>query len=431
MSHSSNQKPVRRPVHDGTLSKWLSGKLLLSLLGLVAALFVTGCPTYEDTYSGTFREVVDDSNRNSDAIEVDFFRFGDNAAAVVRLYKRDPITGDPFGEQEFCTWTTAEQFDDEEEKFRLYINKSSTQLPRSQLFGSITADDQMNVTLFDERTGEPFDGIDTLALERADDEPDTDCEVLEDFVVQVDFPRDPSSGGVQAMPPEANYEIKNPVLAVSWVGVQPVRSNTQFTPVTRHAPTVLLDDGFGSNYDPGRHALKNDRTILIPPPPDTVRMPSGTTTMALGHFVVVDDSEDDRPDLEQDPSQNETWQFSWDTDNEKLVATTLQRATRPTCDSGTDHWGRALLFVEDDIANLSSTMKGDILGHEQCEPAGTCERNFFIVDVCADDDEVLDIELGDVTGNTNGSIPTVPLFVTDEYLSSDSIPLPRVNPYVQ
>ncbi|QDG51030.1 hypothetical protein FIV42_09885 [Persicimonas caeni] len=415
-THNPTRPTIARPL-------WA---LLLVALGLVS----TGCPTYEDTYSGSFREVVEASGRTSDAIAVDFFRFGDNAAAIVRIYKRDPITGDPFGEQEFCTWTTAEPFDEDQRKFRLYINKSSTQLPRSQLFGTITADGEMEITLFDERTGEPYDGVEGLALEQIADEPDTDCELVEDFVVQVDFPRDPQTGGLQAMPPEANYAIENPVLAVSWVGVQPVRNNTSFAPVTRHTPTVLLDDQFGSNYDPGRHALKNDRTLLIPPPPDTVRMPSGTTTMALGHFVVVDDSLDDRPDLDGTPNQSETWQFSWDTDAEKLVATTLQRATRPSCSSGTNHWGRALLFVEDDIANLSTLMKGDIDGYEQCEPAGTCERHFFIVDICAEDDEVRDIQLG-LVGESTGSIPTVPLFVTDEYLSADTIPLPRVNPYVQ
>jgi hypothetical protein len=407
------------------LGSWLLGNWLLGLGLAFAVVFTTGCPTYEDTYSGTFREVIDTSNRNSDALEVDFFRFGDNAAAIVRLYKRDPITGDAFGEQQFCAWTSAELFEEEDNKFRLYINKSSTQLPRSQLFGTVVDDGDLDITLVDERTGEPHDGIDSLELERVDDEPDGDCQVIEDFAVNVEFPRDPTSGDTQTMPASASYTIKNPVFAVSWVGVQPAQGSTIFAPVNRHTPAMLLDDGFGSNFDPGSHALKNDRTVLIPPPPDIVRMASGATTMALGHFVVVDDSEEERPESDE----FKDWQFSWNTDAEKLVASSLQRATRPECEVGTDHWGSALLFVEDHLTDLAVDIRSDISGLNQCIETDGCNDHFFVVDVCAEGAEIHDINLKDAAGST-GSIPNVSMFVTDEYLGASSIPLPRINPYV-
>jgi hypothetical protein len=419
--------PDKRPCHTSS-NRPASLVVVHLLMGWVVAASVvvlTGCPTYEDTYSGTFREVVDVSNRNSDAVQVDLFRFGDNASAVVRLFKRDPITGDPFGEEQFCAWTSAETFEDAENAFRLYINKSSTQLPRSQLFGTVADDTELDITLVDERTGEPYDGIENLELERVSDEPDPDCQVIEDFAVSIDFPRDPSTGGTQTLPASSGHEISNPVFALSWVGVQPAQGRTVFAPVNRHAPAMRLDDGFGSNFDPSSHALRNDRTVLIAPPPDIVRMPSGTTTLALGHFVVVDDSEEDRP--QEVPVDD--WQFSWDTSSEKLVATTLQRATRAECDSGTNHWGRALLFVEDDLSDLAPEIQGEISGINQCTDAGTCDDHFFVVDVCADDTRVLGLTLNSARNSTTRTIPEVALFVTDEYLSATTIPLPRLNPY--
>lgn len=402
---------------------------LAAALALVAlAALVAGCPTYEDTYSGTYREVVSESGRNSEAVELDFFRFGDNASAIVRFYKRDPITGDPFGEQQFCVWTDAQTFDAEKDKFRLYINKSSSQLPRSQLFGTVLDDEHIDVTLYRDQTGEPYDGIEDLPLQRYRDEPDTDCEVIDDFGAQIQFPRDPDTGEMQAMPPEVDYDIHNPVFAVSWLGVQPAQGSDVLAPVNRHVPAMPLSGGFDSNFEPNRHALKNDRWVWIPPPPDIVRMPSGTTTIALGHFVVVDDSEADRPAA----GDTGDWQFSWDTDTEKVVATSLQRATRPSCESGTDHFGRALLFVEDSLADLSQEMQQreianllDVTHQLRCADGDRCNEHFYVVDVCADGQKVLNLELAGATQTA----PLIPLLVTDEYLNSDTVPLPRINPY--
>ncbi len=331
------------PPHIWAPRAALSRLVLLTIV--VAATMSTGCPTYEDTYSGTFRETPETSGRNSDAVEVDFFRFGDNASAIVRFYKRDPITGDPFGEQKFCAWTDARTFDAGKNKFRLYINKSSSRLPRSQLFGSVVDNDTLDITLYEEQTRQPFDGIKNLRLTRYRDQPSTKCEVIDDFWVQAEFPRDPDTGDMQQMPASTGYQIHNPVFAVSWLGVQRAQGSNTVAPINRHVPAFRLDDGLDSNYDPQHHALINDRAVSIAPPPDIVRMDSGTTTMALGHFVVVDDSESDRPD-NASPGD---WQFSWDTSTEKVVASSLQRATRPSCDDGTTHWGPALFFVQDSL----------------------------------------------------------------------------------
>ncbi|MFP4600573.1 MAG: hypothetical protein ACOC9J_05085 [Persicimonas sp.] len=394
---------------------YISPKALVALaLGVVT--FATGCPSYEDTHSGSYREVIDTSGRNSDAVQVDFFRFGDNAAAIVRFFNRDPITDDPFGEQSYCVWTSAEPFDEEQDKFRLYITRDSSQLPRSQLFGTLTAGDQMSITLVDQLTSEPYDSIEELDMELAGDEPQRDCELIEDFILPIDFPVDRDGNG-QAMPDVSGYEIDNPVFAVTWVGVQAVGDGV-FAPVNRHVPAVSLYDMYV--FDRQRHALRYalDPAPAIPPPPDIVRMASGDTEWALGHFVVVDDSPEDRAGLEGDD-----WQFSWSTDSEKMVASSLQRATREGCPAGTNRFGRALLFVEGHLTDLSREMQRRIDGIDRCEADGACRQHFSVVDVCARDDHITKILLG----STHDA--DVSMLVTDEYLDADSIPLPRLNLY--
>lgn len=393
---------------------------LLVWMLLLIALLSSACSGYEDSYSGTFREISENSGRSGDALAVDIFRFGDNISAILRVYQRDPITDDPFGKQKFCVWTDAQSFDEDAHKFRLYINKATRQIPRSQLFGTLHDERSLDITLYEESTSAPFDGISDVRMERVSERPDIDCKSIDETLVKVSFPRDPVTGATQRMPPAANYQIHNPVLTVAWVGVQPAGAN-QLAAVNRQTPAIPLDDGFGTNYDAQQYALKNERRFAVSPPPEVVRMPSGETKLALGHFVVVDDSESDRPG--DTPLRD--WQFSWDVDTEKMIASSLRAATRPQCDQGTDHWGPALLFVEGSLQELSRTMQSEIKGAQDCAEYDICEAHFYIVDVCAEGDQVLGIHLH----NTPVHQSNIGLFVTDEFLQSSTIPLPRVNPF--
>lgn len=407
---------VRAPRRAGALCRVMRVPLLV-----LVAVLGAGCPSYEEGYSGTFREVRDQSGRTGDALAVDLFRFGDSVSAILRVYQRDPITGDPFGEQKLCVWTDAQNFDADQDKFRLYINKATRQIPRSQLFGTVLSETSLDITLYEESTSSPFNGISELRMERTSELPDVDCSAIDDTLVKVGFPRDPKTGAMQTMPASTDYEIHNPVLAVAWVGVQPTTGSIQLAAVNRQNPAIPLDDGFGSNFDASQHALKNDRRFTIAPPPEVVRMSSGETTFALGHFAVIDDSEDDRP--EDTPLRD--WQFSWDVDTEKMIASSLRRATRPICDGGTDHWGPAMLFVEDSLSDLSQAMQSEIRGAQDCENTETCDAHFYIVDVCAEGDQVLNISLH----NAQPPIPDIGLFVTDEFLQTSTIPLPRITPF--
>ncbi|MFW5966835.1 MAG: hypothetical protein ACOCV2_04915 [Persicimonas sp.] len=392
---------------------------------LLLAALLYGCPTYEDDYSGTYREVLDDSEPTSDALEIDFFRFGDNAAAIVRLYNRDPITGDPFGEESHCVWTTADAFDEEDRDFGLDINRDSSEIPEGRLLGEFVDEELIETTLYDSDTEEPHERVDGVELRKYREEPNSDCEVDEEFVVEVEFPRGPNDEP-QRMPPSADYDIENPVLAISWLGVQSTEDD-RLVAVNRHQPAERLRDDLNTNFDPDEHGLKNERPFTIPPPPDAVRMSSGDTRMALGHFSVVDDDPDDVPEGEDDD-----WQFSWNTEEEKLVGSSLQHATRPECEDSsaagegrTSRWGSALLYVERDPTNLSTFLKEQITGLERCESQGGCDSSFFLVDICASDEHVLHLFLRE----DYGGVPRVPILVTDAYLDEDSIPLPPINPF--
>ncbi|MGM0559321.1 MAG: hypothetical protein ACQEVA_23255 [Myxococcota bacterium] len=393
------------------------------LLAVMCLSGLTGCPSYEDKYTGTYREVNPGARDGRQAIQVDFFRFGENASAVVRFYDPQGTPGGQFDDdnETTCAWTSAEEFTpDEDWDFQLYLEDSS-QLPRSRLLGRVEdGGKKLNVTMFENSSSaksEIYKDIDGLELERVDRRADPRCDTIKDYFVEFSFPRDPETGGFQSMPERANYEIENPVFVVSWLGVEPTSESGQtlLAPVSEHAPAFRLDTAASNNYDPDTHTLRNEFTIGVPAP--ELRMDNGTTAMSLGHFSVVDD------DASIDEVDLANWVFNWDPETDKLVASSLQPAFRPECPADTNRFGRALLFIEGSIWELGENVLAFLIdGEEQIER--NSERHFFVVDVCAEDDQVLKILINEpfFTGQ-------VPLKVTDQFLDDDQVPLPRVNPY--
>lgn len=397
--------------------------LAASLAALLCLSLLTGCPAYEDKYTGTYREVNPGDRDGKQALQIDFFRFGENASAVVRFYDIQGAQGDPFDDENevACAWTSAEEFTpDAQWDFRLYLEDSS-KLPRSRLFGNVDdGGDGLDVSLFDETDDNPstvYKDIRQLELERVDREANPNCDTIKDYFVEFSFPRDPETGDFQSMPERANYEIENPVFVVSWLGVEQTESGGQtfLAPVSEHEPAFRLDTSTSNSFDPDTHTLRNEFTVGIPAP--DLRMNNGDTAMSLGQFSVVDDSESiESIDLEN-------WVFDWNPSFEKMVASSLQPAFRPDCPDDTNRFGRALLFVEDSIWDLGENVLTYLIdGEEQIER--NSERHFFVVDVCAEDDQVLKILINEpfFTGQ-------VPLKVTDQFLNTDQVPLPRVNPY--
>jgi hypothetical protein len=394
---------------------------LLLVAACVAGL--AGCPSYEDKYTGTYREVNPGARDSRQAIQVDFFRFGENASAVVRFYDPQGVQEDPFDDdnETTCAWTSAEEFTpDEDWDVRLYLEDSS-KLPRSRLLGRLEdGGKRLDITIFADGANaqsEVYKSIEELELERVDRQADPTCDTIKDYFVEFSFPRDPETGDYQAMPERANYDIENPVFVVSWLGVEPTDDSGQtlLAPVSEHAPAFRLDTSASNNFDTDSHTLRNEFTIGVPAP--ELRMDNGNTAMSLGHFSVVDD---DAAIGEIDAAN---WVFNWNPETDKLVASSLQPAFRPECPEDTNRFGRALLFVEDSIWDLGENVLNFLIdGEEQIER--NSERNFFVVDVCAEDDQVRKILINEpfFTGQ-------VPMKVTDQFLDDDQVPLPRVNPY--
>lgn len=391
------------------------------LLVVVGATQLTGCPSYEDKYTGTYREVNPSARDGQEAVQVDFFRFGDNASAVVRFYNPQGAQGDLFDEENesTCAWTSAEEFSsDGDWNFRLYLEDAS-KLPRSRLLGRVEdGGKRLNITMYEERGSDEdsvYQSIRDLELERVGREANPTCDTIKDYFVEFSFPRDPQSGDFQSMPERAGYDIENPVFVVSWLGVEPSQNGNLYASVSQHAPAFRLDTQASNNFDPATHTLRNEFTVAIPAP--DLRMNNGETTMSLGHFSVVDDSTPiDEIDLDN-------WVFTWSPESEKMVAASLQPAFRPECPTDTNRFGRALLFVEDSIWDLGENVLTYLIDGEEAIERNS-ERHFFVVDVCAEDDQVLKILI-----NEPFFTDQVPLKVTDQFVNSDQVPLPRVNPY--
>jgi hypothetical protein len=262
------------------------------LVAMLVGSGLAGCPTYENSYSGTYRErspapTSGENGRRS--VELDFFRYGDRAKAIVRYYKPDIVDGDPYGEQTFCTWTWADQFDEEAGEFELTVRRSST-IPSGRLVGEVKGKDRLQAALYDTEAGEREWG--DLELQRTQREPDTDCVGPQEFLVRPTFNL---PGGTNRLSEPTNYDIENPVLAVQWVGIQ-----RQVVDGSDPMYVAVKEQGWSGrlgarHFDSDQNAFDGDLSILVSPPPHKIlsSAPGMQTQFAIGHLVVVDDSDEE------------------------------------------------------------------------------------------------------------------------------------------
>ena len=290
--------PMARRSHN--LIRLLGGLVALAILATLAS----GCPAYEDKYTGTYREVNPGGRDGQQAIQVDFFRFGENASAVVRFYDPRGAQGDPFDEENetTCAWTSAEEFTpDDEWNFRLYLEDSS-RLPRSRILGRV--DDggkKLDISMFESNGTTSltvYKGIRRARARARRAAGQSACDASKITSSSSHFPRDPQTGEFQAMPERANYEIENPVFVVSWLGVEPT-SRWADAPYTHpSASTRRRFDSIPPRRTTSTPTPTHCETSSPSRPAPGLQMRNGDTALALGHFSVVDDSsaiEDYRP----------------------------------------------------------------------------------------------------------------------------------------
>lgn len=381
-----------------------------TVLVVVAAVLV-GCPTYEDRFSGTYRETNVDAVRRQQTVEVDFFRFGRFARAVLRFYEPRAVANipdRPYDNETFCTRTQVSRFDPDRRSFSLGLRDSS-RTDSGRMRGRIVEGDKLELAVFDSQTGDSI--VERKTLVRQNKRPSDVCDMPGDFRIRPTFRL--ADGSTNAIPGGTDYEVDNPVFTLRWVGLKRERGdngNSRLLPKNAAGPSLRIG---GGNFDPATQTFDGDlEHLLVPPPPESIRLDGGETRYAIGHFVVVDD-------------QQSSGRFRWQPSEEPIVASSLERGRRPGAPSSADGFGKALLFVEGSVEELEDLpLEGvDRVGEGQIP-----DSHFYLVDV--DVRFLRNRILGVILPR---SVPdyrsrSVPLKATVRHLDDERSRLPRLFP---
>ena len=372
------------------------------LWSLVVA--VVACSSYEDKYTANYQQLEIDELQD-EAIAVDLFRFGSDVRAVLRRYdiassvaRENPF--DPANEAH-CRWSRVADFDEDDRSFSLVI-PATVRDERVELQGSIDDGGMLSLTIESENSEEPHD----LVLQPSDRLPSSDCATIDDFFMRIIFDEVDDNG----FDPEV-YQLRNPVFSFLWVSVEPVNRDgvPVYVALNDPEPSIRLIEGM--QFDRHANELIGNLSVSVPPPSERILVESGQTRYALAHFVVIDDSED------------EEGSFSWNVDEEPIIATALEEGTPdPDMEEEITGWGRALLFVEGRLDQLGQNLRRYFDGLEEAEP----DRHFYIVDLFFINDQVVSLRLPARPEAERPVHRRVPVQVTEEHLEAGEVPVPRL-----
>lgn len=368
------------------------------------ALVGTGCPTYEDAFTGTYRQMVDEESTGP-AFSVDFFRYGEFAQAIVRRY--DLVSPndrtDRFVEYSACNWSDPDVFDAERASFDLIIPR---QREASQRFVGLLNDD--GTITADLRTN---DESISLELERVTTDAKTDCAEAREFGFSASFPaRNIFEEGV-------DYRIENPALTILWLGVLATNTGraTVFSGTRQNPRDAVPLDAFLTEDQDGLVNTFSNLPMRWPPPDENVLVFSGSTRYTIGHIIVVDDRDDSAGD------------FSWSIANEPIVASGVIRGRRESVALEHNGFGRVIFYVEGDVRDLDQSLLSRTVAVQASgarvplTEIENPERQFFIAEAYFFNDEILFMEVYEQPGTTT-------VRVTDDWLRDDQINLPRLFP---
>lgn len=384
--------------------------------GMCVLYGAAGCPTYEDTYSGTYRESDVDPLTASRAIEVDLFRFGNNVSAILRFYEPDVPDEEPFARERFCTWTDGAAFDSNDRSFDLPI-ESGSRIPESELSGKLVSNDRLELTVTAEEDGASV--IETRELERISDEPNENCDSIGTLFIRPLFDLRGDRRNVMSM--DAGYDVENPVFSVQWVGVE--TEGDFFLNTSAQGPTRRLGGREFVDGSPGRgepDELRDNLSLKVPAPPENIWIESGQTSYAIGHPVVIDDD-------------SEEGSFSWNPENEPIVASALQIGVPVDRDydgPGIGGSGKALLFVRGSLSELGEGFRNARFEDPEAIARGSVpESHFYVVEIIYDEtvgairEMSLPKSLQEHEQNRD-----IPIKMTTQFLGEDAPTLPRISP---
>lgn len=379
----------------------------------IASIWSTGCDPVEDDYSGTYREIA--TENGDDLLAIDFFRFGDNAMGLMRNY-RSALSEEPFSKEQSCSWTNLSSAPDEEGNFTL---SATTDIITEgfELKGKFLSETRFEATI-------NYDDGDSVKkiFERVKDEPNNICNTIKPYLISPQFKLNDLP---QVLPADANYTMRRPVFVTLWLGVRAVAQGGAFVYVGKQSakPFFYLND----KSHRSENGIKGNVSLSIPKPDDEMLIASGQTSFALAHFVVIDD-ECKLDEATQKCTDDLPSRFSWDTDKEPIIATSLQFGEEQSDDfpSDANGLGKAIFFVEGRLSQLHPSIKDKIVNIEQYKDNNE-NKHFYIVDVFFKDDAVVGMRLPkDPSVMDRISYREVQLKLTRDYLNTSEILLPRL-----
>ncbi len=350
--------------------------------------------------SGTYREVPTEES-GDELMALELFRFGNYANGIVRTFKVEESEGET--RETSCAWTTLGDAPGEDGEFTLRLPET-TQSAEVRLDGVFGSDDEITLRMRDGASEV------TKTLRLSDPDPDDACDVVGAFLIQPSFGRP----GASELPVEAGWTLERPTFAMLWVGVE-ARVEEQLIiwgAVNDHTAEVELS----ARHRDGDRGLMSSLSLSIPPPEDKVMVASGRTRYALGHFVVIDDV-------------NASEGFRWDVSEEPIVASALQLGVEPESPfPNATGLGKAMLYVEGNLTDLHPNLRENVVNVERYRDSRG-DAHFYVVDVFFDGGDIIGMRLPeDPTFLTNPTYRKVTLDVTDRYLRSAEILLPRLLP---
>lgn len=389
-----------------------------TLIVSVCVLFgVVGCSPVEDTHTGTYREQIA-ATANTPSMALEFMRLGDDAMGVMRLYQA-PLLGEPFSTELSCVWTQLAEAPNEEGTFQFDIAPGGGASKAYTIKGRFVEDGVMNVQVIAPDSAEVESKV--LYRDNTKSTPNSVCNTIDPFLIRPQFERNDAP---QVLSESFNYTLKRPVFAALWLGITTVNINGAQIFVGKESiePSFFLLD----QLHQVPNGIKGEAALSLNPPDEDILIRSGQTKYGLAHPVIIDDKCD--VDAQGQCSEAVPERFRWNPSEEPIIATLLSFGREPSQDFPPDAegLGKAVFFVEGSLDQLDDSLRERILNIDQYG-AGYNKRHFYIVDVFFRGDQIISMRLPkDPKTMFTLSYRALPLRVTRDFLSTQSILLPRL-----
>ena len=397
------------------------GRRLTTAALLAVTVFLSaGCPTYEDARSGTYVEVRQ-SALNEELLIIDFFRFGYYSNAIVRRYRvpQSASSEELFDQPISCAWTETGQAPDEQGAWTLPFEAEST------LRGEFLDEETLSLTI-DQRDESGTSVTESKTLKLYREQPDNSCDVIRPLLLEANFklPNEASN----ALPRDVDYALRQPTFAMLWAGVTFKRQGQSAIAVAKNDVASPLPLSATQNFDRQSGELLDALRFPISPPEERALQRSGSTRYALAHFLVIDDA-----CAQQECAVDLDEPFRWEIDEEPIVATALQRGNE--VDSpfpNATGLGKAVLFIQGSLEQVGPEVRDLLTERDRALYVGrAANAHFYVVDLFFDDSgNVVGLRLAeDPERLTSPIYRRATLKMTDAYLNSSQIRLPRILPY--